>query len=549
MIRTLELKNILLFESLTIPWQTGLTFLTGETGSGKSVIFSALGWILGEKADICPVREGEKMGSIEALFDVGNNPRAFHLLQKEQIECTQEILLRREFFSTGKSRIFINDQHSSLSFLRTLGQSLADRIGQNAHKELLSSFGQRQMLDLFGGLDPDVHNFSSHWKQLNELGKRKELLLAEKEKKTEEEARLKGALKEIEELRLQPDEEKRLIQEEKLLQRGQEVQEKIQTIQAILSEEQPSLLFGLKKIQQLLSSIANTSPSLSDNLPPLQNALAELEEFHYAIRSFQNQFVFSQDRLSEIEERLSSIFKIKRKYGESEDRIASFQKEAHLRLAFFEQLQEDLLHLEKEESSLQKKCDSLANELSEKRRKAARLLEKKMNDLLPLLNMEKALFSIQFATKERGEMGDEEVIFFLQANSGEAAAPLSLSASGGEMARIFFALKTLLSENNETPLLIFDEIDSNVGGTTATIIGEKLLELSKKKQIFAITHFVQVARFANQHYLVYKEEKSGRTYSFLQELTPEVRAKEYRRMLGIDPQLQGSNTKEFTKVL
>ena len=275
----------------------------------------------------------------------------------------------------------------------------------------------------------------------------------------------------------------------------------------------------------------------------------EIEELLYSLRQFQGRQDTALDRLCQIEERLCHIFKIKRKYGESEEALFLFQAQAKERLQSFERLEDRISNLQEESSLLRKKCTAAAALLSEKRKKAALDLEKKMARELPLLNMEKAAFTIFLQQKERGEKGDEDALFFLKANAGEKTAPLSLCASGGEVARICFALKILLSEKNRTPLLLFDEIDANVGGTTATIIGEKLKELSEKKQIFAVTHFVQVASFASAHLCVQKEEKKGRTLSSVKELSAEERTKEYSRMLGHYNALQGSKTKEFTNVL
>jgi DNA repair protein RecN (Recombination protein N) len=265
----------------------------------------------------------------------------------------------------------------------------------------------------------------------------------------------------------------------------------------------------------------------------LQNAIIELEEALYSLRQFQGQQNYSPERLLQIEERLSQIFKIKRKYGESEEELLAFQKKSLADLHSLNQLEERIEKLQEEQVFHREQCDRLAADLSEKRRNAALVLEKKLANELPLLNMGKAECTICVQKSVRKESGDDEITFFLKANEGEKTSPLSQCASGGELARICFALKILLSEKNRTPLLLFDEIDANIGGATATIIGEKLKELSQKKQLFAVTHFVQVATSAQTHLLVQKKERNGRTISSITELDEKSRAQEYTRMIGL----------------
>ncbi len=532
MIRHLELTNILLFESLFLPLHKGLTIVTGETGSGKSILFSALRWVLGEKPDINPVRSHEKMGIVEALFDITNNPVAQEYLKQEKIEFQDEIVIRREFSGSGKSRIFINDQCSSVSFLRMLGSSLVETVGQSAHSELLSFDSQLAIIDLFGNLEQEVANFAIHLAEGKEIERQVAELLAQKEKKREEEERLSFALDEITSLGYQIGEEQRLSQEEKMLRQHQEVEEKVHAILESLSDGHPALISGLKSIHTLLASLAKISSSFHEHLAHLQNAMVELEELSYSLRQLHKDFSFSYERMAEIEERLSQIYKIKKKYGNSDDALISFQKEAQERLRSLENLDRTLAELEERAKEKQKICNTLAASLSEKRKKAACSLEKRMNEELALLNMDNSQFFISFHTKERSAKGDEGSTFLLKANTGEKTAAISLSASGGELSRICFALKIIFSEKNRTSLLIFDEIDANVGGRTAAVIGKKLKELSEKKQVLAITHFVQVAHSATTHLTVQKQERNGRTFSSVEELSKETREMEYQRMLG-----------------
>ena len=470
MLKSLKLTDVILVDTCEIPFESGLNIITGETGAGKSAIMHALSAVLGARADTSLIRKGKETAVIEAVFD--------------------EVSVKREIHLDKPSKIWIDGKLATLGELQRL--NLAELIGQGAYHELKSQAQQIKILDQFGNCDR-MSFADAHLKVL-ELG----------------DAPDENELCDIDALKLEEGEENTLLKELDRLSNSEE-----------LKETSQNLIMGLDQVCDQLGAL-NTLADAVDPCDNIKAALAELQDAHYHYSDLLNGFESDPERLKHVEERLSAINTVKRKYK------CDF---ADLTL-----LSEELKTKKEEIEKAKALRDELAEELTLMRKKAAEHLSQKISASLQELNMPKALFTIDVAPAPLSITGKDHINFILAANPGESPAPLNTFASGGELSRILLALKLLINEN--IPTLIFDEIDSNIGGETAALIGRKLKKLGQKHQVICITHFPQVAKEADHHLQIVKEQIDGRTHTVIKKLTDSHQ--EILRMMG---------GKAFTKIL
>jgi DNA repair protein RecN (Recombination protein N) len=530
MIRRLLLNHFVLVESCDIAFDPHFTAVTGETGAGKTAFTEAIHLCLGQRAEQDLIRKGSDKASVE--LHLSTTPLAKQLLEEAGFDAEDdEIIIRRELFKEGKSRCFINCRSIPLSFLQTLGKALIDLIGQSTQTELKTKEAQRELLDLFGGVESDL--FEKNYRKEIEQRKTLEELTALLKLKEREEELWRFQLSEIEEAHLQEEDEEALFQQYNRLTHAQDVREKTALLTNTLSEGPAALLTQLAKAIKLSETLLSYDTRFSSTHALLQEAGIPLKE---ALREIDSQVDLLEEdpqALATLEERLSLLSQLKRKYGPSIQDILSHAAEIQKRLSPFETLEEDIENATKALSEIQAESDTLARALSDKRRKAASALSKQLTEQIQLLNMPGAHVDVRVHPAARSSSGDDRVEWWIQANPGENPGPVEEHASGGEMSRLLFALKIVLADKNKTPTLIFDEIDANVGGKTATLIGEKLKELGTYKQVICITHFPQVALHASCHLRVEKRVIDGRTLTAIHELTAPDRDLELARMRGL----------------
>lgn len=534
MLKSLRIQNLILIETAEVFFGSTLNILSGETGSGKSALMNALSLIAGERSDSAMVRRGTDKGSVEAIFNIDLLPTLAKMLETSGIdhEPDQELIIRREISISGKSRAFINHQAVQQGLLKRIGGSLIDIISQHAAQRLLSIEQHREILDLFGEVANDAKTFKEAWERESEIRKELNALKQSESERIREIGVCEMELEELAEANLKEGEEEELFTEYTLLANAEDLSTKVQDIMQALSGDRYQTIAVLTKQKATFDQLCQIDPLLKDNSEAFKNAVMELEEISYTLRHYQSRIQNEPEKLLKINARLTLINRLKRKYGSTIAEIHTYQQALKNRLSLLQNADVRIEALEQEQQKASAKTDSLAHTLSIERKQAAQRLEKALKKELKALNMAKADFIVEISTQNRGVHGDDKVEFFLIPNVGEHRIAVKEGVSGGELSRILLAIQTLLAGKAEMPTLIFDEIDANIGGETASVIGDKLKTISRKHQVLCITHFPQVASQADHHLQISKHEKGGRTVSIVRTLDSESRQEELLRMVG-----------------
>lgn len=541
MLKELRLTNIVLVDFAIIPFSAGFNVLSGESGSGKSAIINALNLIAGERCDTSILRHGCDKGAVEAIFDIDQSEKELlPLLEAAGIdhESGSELFIRRDLSANGKSRAFINNQLTQLTLLKQITNNLFEMVGQHANQKLLSLDYHRLAVDLFGDLKRDVKTFKESWeKELSLREQLQQLTSSESERmRTIEICRME--IDELDEAALQEGEEEELFAEYTQLSHADELVDKTHTMLQVLSGEKNSVLPLLGRHQTTLQQLASLAPALEEVLTTYQNALIEFEEVAHTIRNFSTHIDNDPDRMTKLDERLQLINKLKKKYGNSIEEIHAYRQQRETLLAQLENADNNIEMLQEQLKHLKDENNHLAAKLTERRQHAARNLEQTIISQLRSLNMPKVEFSIEITPQKRCSTGDDRIEFFIRPNVGEHKVALRDCASGGELSRTMLALQAVLAGKEQIPTIVFDEVDANIGGETAAIVGEKLKAIGNNHQILCITHFPQVAKQAQHHLRICKKEVEGRTITCIDWLDDKTRADELARMLG-EPSTQG----------
>ncbi len=534
MLKHLNIQNIILVEQAAITFRPGLNVLTGETGSGKSAIMHGLSLAIGERADTGIIRRGCEKGVVEAVFEF-DHPVILSLLDDGGIEheAGHELIIRREIVQSGKGRIFINNQIAQLSFLRKLGLQLVQIVGQHANQSLLSLDYHRKAIDLYGNIQSLLYQFQKSYENEKKLKEDLELLLQQESQRLREIDICLCELEELEEAQIKAGEDEEIFSEYTLLSNAEEISTKLNEIKQSFSGERQSLLAALNRQKQTLESLIRFDSSLQETYCAFQNAFLELQEVAHTLGQYQSRLLFDPDRLHEINERLILLNRLKRKYGSSIDDILTYQLQTQTKLDRLKNAENEIDDLQYQVQEIEAKTQQLAHDLTLKRKDHALKFEKDLVRHLHSLNMPKADFKVQITQHKRTRDGEDRIEFLLLPNVGESYISLKEGASGGEISRVLLALQALLAGKEKIATLIFDEVDANIGGETATIIGDKLREISQQHQVICITHFPQVASQANHHLQISKEEKEGRTITIVQSLDALSRQRELTRMSGL----------------
>jgi DNA repair protein RecN (Recombination protein N) len=553
MIEELYISNVALIDELQLECSSGLNIFTGETGAGKSVILNAVGLALGERSTAGIVRDGATNAKIQIAVALppdhpvwdGFNDSEF----ADALDAEETLVLSRQINASGRSRCHTNGQLVSLTFLSAIGDLLVDIHGQHAHQSLFRSETHLDLLDTFGKHEALKAEVSKKYDELRtaqaQLADFSQTLRAAMQEKD----LLEFQLEELEEAQLQEGEEEDLVNERHLLSNAETLFESANQLYEQLyggDLSESSTLDGLKIASRTISKLCELDGSLSELNGRFESTVYELEDIAYQIRDYRDKIEFNPHRLSEVEERLDLIHRLKRKYGDSISDILAYQAQASQKLEDLQFGSERIEELKDQIHGVTQGAQKLAIELSKKRRETATQLESLIERELQTLGMEKAVFQILVSPIESAEGpleiegkryelrtdGMDEIEFFISPNVGSEPKPLAKIASGGEISRVMLALKTVLAQIDLIPTMIFDEIDAGIGGRTADIVGQKLKELSRYRQVFCITHLPQIARFADQHFRVEKSVEGNRTTITAKLLTPEERVEEVARMHG-----------------
>lgn len=534
MLKQLHIRNLVLIENAVISFHPGLNVISGETGSGKSAIMNALYLLMGDRADLSLLRYGCEKGSVDAVCDISSLTELKKFLEDSGIQHNEDedLILRRELNLQGKSRALINHQVVQISLLRKVSSFLLNMVGQHANQDLFSLETQRGILDSYGDLKDLVKNYTISWQEENKTKNTLNKTVQEESNRLSELKKLTAILKEIEETKLQQDEDEELFAEYQLLSTASERMRYSQEIVQALNSEKNSTISTLLRIRPSLQNLIQIDPALHSLESSYQNILIELQEFFSFLQNYISKIEFQPERMDIISERLHILDKLKKNYGSKISEVLEYAKSTKDKIYALQNTDRTIEILKSRLSILEQQNKNLSSELTLLRKQSATLLETKLVEELRSLNMPRIEFLCSIQSTPPQQYGCDQIEFFLRPNIGEQLVSIKECASGGELSRLMLALQTLLAGKTQIPLLVFDEIDGNIGGETATIVGQKLKEISKKHQVFCITHFPQVAKHGEHHLQVSKIEKEGRTFTEVVLLNEISKEKELSRMAG-----------------
>ena len=533
MLTLLKIRNLALVDELSWELGPGLIGITGETGAGKSVIVGALKLVLGERAEKSLIRTGEDACSVEAVFELKDPQEINAILEDGGLDrCDDTQLIIRRVIGQSANRQFVNDSPVTLALLKRIGEHLVDLHGPHDHQSLLSTERQLSMLDAYAGADA-VHadyriNHRAWRTKATELD---ELRHAESASEQEIEL-LRHQIQEIEAAAIQPGDEQDLEDRWRRSTNASRLVETAAAAAAALSDDD-GILSRLADVQRLVRELEKLDPSIREQTASLEAAVIELQDLESNLADYAEELDINPAEAAALEERVNQLESLKRKYGPSLTDVLARRDNAAARLDTIENRGEKLETLQQELDACRSTLDAIGKKLSATRKKAAPKLAKEIASQLKDLGFKQSSFEAPLRTlAEPGPQGLEAVEFQFGPNPGEPLLPLRQVASSGEISRVMLAVKSALADQDDTPLMVFDEIDANVGGEIARAVGRKMAALGIRHQVVAITHFPQVAAIASHHFVVEKEVSGGRTRSRLFPVSGETRIQELVRMLG-----------------
>lgn len=532
MLHLLEIENYAVIEKLRVGFHAGLNLLTGETGSGKSIVVDALGLLLGARASGEVVRTGTARARVAGVFEVDWTPE----LEAAGAEPENgELLIEREILAEGKSRAFLNGRVTTLGVLREIAPWLGDIHGQHEQQDLFQPQTQIEMLDDYSGSGALREQVSRLYAAWSEAGRRLEELRGNEQEKLRLLDLWKFQHKEITQAAPAAGEDQRLEEEKRVLANVVRILEWVEGAYEALYESPGSAVAQVKQAARALEDLARFDASQGAMAETLRGARITLEEAARDLRQYRDRLEANPDRLGEVEDRRALIEKLKRKYGPGLEDVVAFGERAGRQIQEFESREETIREVEKDQKRLAGEYEAEARKLSEQRRQGARRLQGPLEKELAALAMERTRFEVEIEAAEWTARGVDQVRFLVSPNPGEPPRPLEMVASGGELSRITLALKTCLAGPAKTRrprTLVFDEIDAGVGGRAAEAVGRRLHRLSRTSQVLCVTHLPQIAGFADHHYHVDKQVRGGRTVATLEELAGPQRVEELARMLS-----------------
>ncbi|ESY05407.1 DNA repair protein RecN [Mesorhizobium sp. C386A] len=534
MLSRLSIRDIVLIEKLDIDFQPGLSVLTGETGAGKSILLDALSLALGARGDASLVRHGAAQGQVIAVFDVPRNHPVRALLAENAIEDDGDIILRRLQTADGRTRVFVNDQPSSVTLMRDIGHALVEIHGQHDERALVDPGAHRELLDSFGGHLGAARATGEAWRYWRGCEQEFARHRAKVEAAAREADYLRASVAELAKLDPQPGEETQLAELRATMMRAEKIASEIHDAQDVLSGPSsplPQLASLLRRLQRK----ASEAPGLLEDLvKSLDEAMLSLDAAQSGVEAALRATEYDPQRLEKAEERLFSLRAASRKHSVAVDDLAQLRDTMSADLADLDAGEGRLHLLEKQASAAREAYDISAAQLSSLRHAAAVGLTKAVMAELPALKLERAEFIVELASdgENRMEEGIDQVEFWVRTNPGTRPGPMMKVASGGELSRFLLALKVALADRGSAPTLVFDEIDTGVGGAVADAIGQRLARLSKRVQVLSVTHAPQVAARAATHFLISKSGGSDRVATGIAEMDRAARQEEIARMLA-----------------
>ncbi len=532
MLEHLEIRNFALIENLSVDFSDGFNVITGETGSGKSIILGALGLLMGEKADTSAVRTGTDGIVIDAVVSIPEGHEILPWLKEKGVEPDDGVIYiqRTVKANGGRSLIHVQNQLFSRQDLCTLSDSLIDMHGQSEHQSLLLWERQRRILDSYAQNSELLAKCAEAFHRVGALSRQKEDLARRLEEGRRQADYLQFALEEIDNADIRTGEDEELKDKVRVLGQFESIFENVTLCTDRLKDSRTS-------IYDALSSMAKASKmdhNLSEYTARIESARIEVEDIGSALRDYLSSVNYSEDAVNAMQDRLAVLQKLKRKYGPTLSDVQTFAEKARETLDLTENFEGHLEKCQKELEAAQEEYLKVSSRLSASRRKGAKTLQGRIEEVLRTLGMPNAVFSIEVTEAKAGVSGSDHVEFMISANPGEPQKALREIASGGELSRVMLALKTVLASSDDIQTQVFDEIDSGIGGSVALSLAKCICDLSRSKQVVAITHLASIASQADTQMVVSKTVEKGRTYTHLRQVEGEDRVHEIARMLSGD---------------
>jgi len=532
-LQELRAQNFALFQDIHVSFSPGFTAITGETGSGKSLLVNSLSLLLGKKAEAIWIRKGEGEALVEGAFSLENQEPVKEKLKEKGLPYKEGLLVRRIISRDGRNRIYINDSPVTLHCLQEITQGLVEILSQREGLRLLKASHHLPLLDAFACLEPLVDKYRAAYEKYKSLLREKEVGEKEQEERLRRMDYLAFQIKDIQGANLQPGEEESLRERRDWLRAGEKLKEALTQAAEFLDGEGFSAAQGVRQALSLLSPLAQLKRDLTEEVYGLDETLLRIQESAANLQGLLSQVEVNPQELAQVEERLDLLHRLKTRYGNTIKEILTYLEKAQREFEHLEKAQERGEEIEKEIAEARKEVERLGKELSSKRMEKAKEMEAQVEATLAQLLMEDCRFMIAFREREQpAPQGLEEVAFYIRPNVGEEAKPLNRVASGGELSRITLAIRRVLSDIEGTPVLVLDEIDAGLGGITAHKVGELLMELGGQYQVICVTHLPQVARHSHHQLMVEKKRTGGKTLTQVRELTPLEKEEELKRMMG-----------------
>lgn len=551
MIKSLFIKNYALIEELSVEFSNGLVIITGETGAGKSIIIDALGLIIGGRASAEVIRAGSDKAVVEGVFAVAGNKKVRALLKENELDVTDDMIIRRELSAKGQSRCFVNDTPITIGLQKQIGELLVDLHGQHEHQSLLRHEMHIEMLDEFGGLTGLVEEYQSAYSRLVDAAHELEEMRTQEERLREKLEFYQFQMQEIDAIAPQAGEEEQLGAELKILENAEVLYTATGKIYEMLYEGEQSIHDMLVLVRNQIHDLSEIDRQFEPGAKESDSVVTIISELAKFTQSYNAKIEFNPERLEAIRQRLGKLALLKRKYGGSVESMLAHREKIGQEASLAEDFDEVVSKLAAKVESARAECSTLAQKLTSKRNETAKKIDKGIVTELLRLGIQNAAFvtritqvelengsaSAQFIKAGRKSIalnsrGCDDVEFLISTNLGEEVKPLVKVASGGEVSRIMLALKSILAKSDRLPVLIFDEIDVGVSGRVAQAVGVSLKTLSSFHQVIAITHLPQIAGLADTHFAVSKSEDRKRTRTTMQKLSLDERVQEVAKLMS-----------------
>jgi DNA repair protein RecN (Recombination protein N) len=539
MLTELSIRNFAIIDELNVSFPTGLNILTGETGAGKSILIGAVSLLLGDRASSDMIRSQEDTAMVEAMFNIGEKSDLKEKLKEMGFLVGNELILKRIVSRTGKNRVYIDGQLATLGMLSAISENLVNICGQHEHQVILNAENHSDIVDEFGGLQPLRAEYAEMYDRYLFLNEKLGRLLSMNKTRDERVEFLKFHLKEIDEAAVRVGEDEVLLDEKKILNSIQKLTEYARVAYESLYGKPGSVQEEIRGIIANIREIKKIDKGLKLSDKDIDAVYYQLEDAAMTLREYIKNLSYDPARLEVIDDRLDLLGKLKRKYGRTLDEVLKKRNEIEDELGAISSVDEEIEKISKEMEAQKGEMLQKATLLSQQRRESAAVLTKAIEDEIHDLRMEKAAFKVIFGKPSSGQdtpvfnpRGIDVIEFYLTTNVGETAKPLNRIASGGELSRIMLVVKKVVAKTGSVGTLIFDEVDSGIGGAVAEDVGKKLRDVSQHHQIICITHLPQIACFGDTHYRVAKNVSGERTIASVNVLSEEERLDEIARMLG-----------------